>query len=45
MYKISIDKLEQAEDEKYPRATEIYQQTVETLSIEAVIKAVNSLNA
>ena len=42
-YKIEISQLIENQDVKYPTEVKIYEQIVEILDLEAVIKAVNGL--
>ena len=41
-YKIRIETVEAGEGERYPRTTTIYEQTLDDLDIENVIKAANN---
>lgn len=43
-YEITIERLVDSEEKKYPDKVEIYSQRVEDLDLKAVIIAVNKLN-
>lgn len=42
-YQITIEKLIDSEEDKYPKKVEVYQQTVEDLDIKTVVAVVNGL--